>query len=82
MECFLDDEDEDRRPNSVISLSRSISGTFQAIPAKILEEEHLGGPMEENKNIQTAPEVVPQVFAKERQEFCKSMLATHNDNKG
>ena len=70
MECILDDECDYDRPHSVNSLSRSISGTFQAVPAKVVEDR-------EEK--QSQPKM-PQKFAKQRQEFCKSMLDTHSDN--
>ena len=74
MECIIDDVYEVKRPNSVNSLSRSISGTFQAIPAHVIQDDD-----DEETDNKTMQEHIK--FAKDRQEFCKSMLDTHNDNK-
>ena len=74
MECIIDDVYEVKRPNSVNSLSRSISGTFQAIPAHVIQDDD-----DEETDKKTMQEHIK--FAKDRQEFCKSMLDTHNDNK-
>ena len=71
MECLMDDEES--QENGVTEpqpLSRSISGTFQAVPAQIIEDDY-----EPEAQIQPEREIVasPKLI-KERRDFCQSML--------
>ena len=56
----------------MIELSRSVSGTFHALPAEATYED-----IEGNHNM---PEVSPNL-AQDRKEFCQTMLAQNNTDK-
>ena len=78
LSCVLDDnvEEEDKKEASqsqqqVIELSRSVSGTFHALPAEATYEEDIEG----NDDF---PEAPPNL-AQDRKEFCQTMLAQNND---
>ena len=74
MECLMDDNDDSieetlsEEPNI---LSRSISGTFQAVPAQVIEQTEMEKPME----------LSVDKLNKERREFCNSMLTENVANK-
>ena len=80
MECLMDDNDDSidekvyEEPNV---LSRSISGTFQALPAQVIEQST--SLPNEVHNVSVPPQEsldLPPVdkLTKERREFCNSML--------
>ena len=69
MECLMDDNDdsiEETMSEEPNILSRSISGTFQAVPAQVIEQTE----MEKQKPM----ELSIDKLNKERREFCNSML--------
>ena len=72
LSCVLDDDIEEQSQQQVIELSRSVSGTFHALPAEATYED-----IEGNDNM---PEVSPNL-AQDRKEFCQTMLAQNNTDK-
>ena len=73
MEFSMDDIDDtldEKLPEEPNALSRSISGTFQAIPARVIEDET-------ETETPPPPAELPlpvDKLTKERRDFCNSML--------